>query len=438
MVKHILLGSAIAASFILTGCGGSSSSDATTSTTTSSTGYFVDAAVANLNYTCLVDGTSGVTDSFGAFTCQNMSQVRFSVGDLVLGEIQSLPQDGYVMPQDLVGVPREDVTDPQVTAMAQLLQSLDTDADPTNGITLSTDITTTMPATTFNANDVEVYLDAASIPPANIQSQIHVQEHLRATTQIIAGMGTDTAPTSLATQPTPAISTTSSVLTQEAQDALAYMGNEERLAYDVYMNLYNYHAGQGVTVAQLYNIAQNSESTHIALVQTLVRKYDLSADDLTNVSTSVADSSVTLSQMPSGSYDIPAIQSLYDQLYAKGISSAQDALEVGCMVEVTDINDLNEKIAIAEASNAQDVIDTFTTLRSGSYTHYWSFDQGLKNLGVSDGCCSLGSLYCHPEYPQSEQGHGSSITSNTASSINASSSATTVQGGGRMYKGGRA
>ena len=44
-------------------------------------------------------------------------------------------------------------------------------------------------------------------------------------------------------------------LTQEVKDSLAYMGNEERLAYDVYMNLYDYYQKSGVEIKQLYNIS---------------------------------------------------------------------------------------------------------------------------------------------------------------------------------------
>jgi hypothetical protein len=183
------------------------------------------------------------------------------------------------------------------------------------------------------------------------------------------------------------------------------MGNEERLAYDVYMNLYNYHnENNNIQIMQFPNIA-NAEETHVEIVQSLVQKYDLGADDLSNVDTAVADNSVSFEDMPSGVYDIPAIQELYDALYAKGITSQQDALEVGCMVEVTDINDLDEYIELAEESNAADVIDAFNILRDGSYSHYWAFDKGLKNMGVTDGCCSLGQEYCHPEYPQNSNGN---------------------------------
>jgi len=189
-------------------------------------------------------------------------------------------------------------------------------------------------------------------------------------------------------------------LTQELKDALAYMGNEERLAYDVYMNLYDYHsANSGVQIRQFQNIATRSEVRHIKTVQDLVRRYNLSADDLTIVVNPVANSSITQESMPRGQYDVPKIQELYNTLYAKGIQSQQDALEVGCMVEVTDINDLNEYIGYAQSANATDVLEGFKFLREGSYNHYWAFDSGLKNMGISEGCCSLGDDYCHPEYP---------------------------------------
>ena len=77
------------------------------------------------------------------------------------------------------------------------------------------------------------------------------------------------------------------------------------------------------------------------------------------------------------------------------------------MVEVTDVDDLNRYIEIAEGR--EDLIATFDFLRSGSYNHYWAFDRGLKKLGVNDGCCSLGEEYCktEEEYPGNKgQGNG--------------------------------
>lgn len=187
------------------------------------------------------------------------------------------------------------------------------------------------------------------------------------------------------------IASTGDGLTEDQKYSLAYMWHEEKLAKDVYLELYKINPAQ-----QLENIATNSEVKHIKLVQNLVAAYDINITNLANyeVNYSVEE----LNAMPVGKFAVPKIQELYDVLYSKGSASKQASLEVGCMVEVTDIDDLDH--FIATANNNQAIIDTFTILRAGSYTHYWAFDKGLKNMGVTDGCCSLGSTYCHPEYPQ--------------------------------------
>jgi len=190
-------------------------------------------------------------------------------------------------------------------------------------------------------------------------------------------------------------------LNQDNKNDLAYMGNEERLAYDVYMTLYSYYQNQGKNIKQFYNIATKGETKHIQTVRDLVNKYSLTKDDLNNLTTApVASSTTAQSSLPAGKYDIQSLQDLYNTLIAKGKNSVKDALEVGCMVEVTDINDLNPKIDHAKASAAEDLEAAFNFLRDGSYNHYWAFDKGLKNLGIEAGCCSLGDNWCHSEYPK--------------------------------------
>ena len=180
-------------------------------------------------------------------------------------------------------------------------------------------------------------------------------------------------------------------LTDEQKYALAYMWHEEKLAYDIYLALNTLYPTK-----QFENIATKSEIKHIALVQNLVEWYDL---NITNIPDYTINYSKTeLQNMPAGLYAIDEIQALYDALYAQGKNSQVTALEVGCIVEVTDINDLDTDIVIAENNTA--LIDTFNILRSGSYNHYWAFDKGLKSLGINEGCCSLGISYCKPEYPQ--------------------------------------
>ncbi|CAA6803027.1 MAG: Unknown protein [uncultured Sulfurovum sp.] len=192
---------------------------------------------------------------------------------------------------------------------------------------------------------------------------------------------------------TDAIDGEKSTLTQELQDSITYMYNEEKLAKDVYLNVYAKQAQK-----QLYNIATKSEVKHEEAVNDLAKKYDLNITLYPD--TEVPYDQKSLENYASGEFPVVAIQELYDTLYDKGIQSPKDALEVGCMVEVTDIDDLNKYINQATQSNATDVLAVFNFLREGSYKHYWAFNEALQNIGVSDGCCSLGATYCHPEYPK--------------------------------------
>ncbi len=189
-------------------------------------------------------------------------------------------------------------------------------------------------------------------------------------------------------------------LTDEQKYALAYMWNEEKLAKDIYLALNDLTPHQ-----TLSNIATRSETQHEAAVEDLVQKYDINITNLKNYE--IHYSEEELRALAPGRFAVPKIQELYDALYEKGSQSLQDALEVGCMVEVTDVNDLNEYIEIA--GDSLDLITVFSFLRSGSYNHYWAFDRALKNMGVTDGCCSLGEAYCKTpeEYPSNNgQGQG--------------------------------
>jgi hypothetical protein len=198
-----------------------------------------------------------------------------------------------------------------------------------------------------------------------------------------------------------ALKSEKSLLTQELTNTLSYMGNEERLAYDVYNEFYRQYGTK-----QFTNIATKSEYKHITAVQDLVKKYLLSDDiNFTNIDApSLGYMNTAIENMNAGIYDISLIQALYDDLIAKGSASEIEALKVGCIIEVTDVEDLNKDIILAENEKATDIVTVFNFLRDGSYNHYWSFDKGLKNKGVTNGCCSLGSIngvnYCHPEYPQ--------------------------------------
>ena len=116
------------------GGGGTSGSGAGSSVTTSasinpnSVGLFVDAPTAGLAYTCIgssgTAGTSGTTNAQGQFSFTPGASCTFSVGNVTVGSINSIPSDGVVTPQDAAGVSRTFTTDPGVQVIAQFLQSI--------------------------------------------------------------------------------------------------------------------------------------------------------------------------------------------------------------------------------------------------------------------------------------------------------------------------
>jgi hypothetical protein len=209
-----------------------------------------------------------------------------------------------------------------------------------------------------------------------------------------------------------AIDSPISTLSQKLANTLAYMGNEERLAYDVYNKLFDIWGTK-----QFTNIANNSEIKHIQAVQELVKKYKLDDINFTNVDMpELAYKDTAIKDMQAGVYDISKIQKLYDDLIVAGSISEVEALKVGCTVEVVDVTDLDEYILLAKEAKASDIVDTFTSLRSGSYNHYWSFDNGLKNQGFDNGCCTWDEL-CHPEYAQ-DNNKDAAEDSNTTGNMN--------------------
>jgi hypothetical protein len=172
-------------------------------------------------------------------------------------------------------------------------------------------------------------------------------------------------------------------LSVDVKKTLAYMGNEERLAYDVYNYLGTLYPEQ----KQFINIPQKSEIKHIDIAQQLVQRYVITEASVNDSDyTSLNYQNTDISNMEAGVYGVAAIQDLYNTLVVEGSVSTIDALKVGCKIEVIDVDDLDTDIAKAETDGADDIIAAFNVLRTGSYSHYWSFDKGLKNLGVTNGC----------------------------------------------------
>ncbi len=131
---------AVTALFI--GCGGgggsstptnnnSNSSTSTSSASASNGGIFVDSAVKGLNYKCNTSATTGTTDVDGRYECQvGDTTVTFAIGTRNLGTTMIAD---IITPRSFFnGSGRDD----EILNLAQLLQTMDKDGNPDNGIEL--------------------------------------------------------------------------------------------------------------------------------------------------------------------------------------------------------------------------------------------------------------------------------------------------------------
>jgi hypothetical protein len=148
-------------------------------------------------------------------------------------------------------------------------------------------------------------------------------------------------------------------------EGLLYMREEEKLARDVYLMLYE---KWGMRILQ--NIS-GSEQTHMDAVKALLDRYDL--DD------PAAGTDV-------GVFTNPTLQELYDQLVDEGSQSLADALRVGAAIEEIDILDLEERIAQTDNSDIQLV---YENLMRGSRNHLRAFVSTLER--------QVGEIY-QPQY----------------------------------------
>lgn len=139
--------------------------------------------------------------------------------------------------------------------------------------------------------------------------------------------------------------------------SLKWMREEEKLAHDVYISLFN---KWGVNI--FTNIA-NSEQTHTNAVLTLLNKYELTDPVGTNTV---------------GIFKDTILQNLYTQLVAQGSTSLPDAYKVGATIEDLDIFDLNNWVTKVDN---QDIKFVYQNLTKGSRNHMRSFYSQIISAG---------------------------------------------------------
>ncbi len=160
-------------------------------------------------------------------------------------------------------------------------------------------------------------------------------------------------------------------LTSKEKEALTYMYQEEKLAKDIYYEISKMYPSLR-TFPRIYR----AEIIHEKSVVNVLRHYHIPLPVRSNVI---------------GKFKNPELQKLYDELMQKAKKSKVDALEVGIMVEVTDVEDLDKYLRYA---TSPDVIALFKFLRAGSYNHYNAFNRALIALTGKGACELMSNRWC--------------------------------------------
>ena len=140
-------------------------------------------------------------------------------------------------------------------------------------------------------------------------------------------------------------------------DGIMLMREEEKLAYDVYLTLYDIW---GKTIFK--NIAK-AEQKHMDAVAGLITDFKLSDP---------------VSDNKRGEFTNQKIQHLYDTMIEQGSKSLLEALKIGATIEDLDIHDLNNLLAGTTDAN---ITRVYNNLKKGSENHLNSFMRQIKAEG---------------------------------------------------------
>ena len=137
---------------------------------------------------------------------------------------------------------------------------------------------------------------------------------------------------------------------------LLTMLEEEKLAGD----LYDAFAAQ--TGLEIFTRIGESEDRHASALLRMAEAADLDVDAITG--------------LPGGTYVNPELQQLYDTLLEQGSQGAAEALQVGVVVEQTDIADLQAAMIGLEGTSLG---ETYSRLLQGSMQHLEAFSSWLDS-----------------------------------------------------------
>lgn len=148
------------------------------------------------------------------------------------------------------------------------------------------------------------------------------------------------------------------VLTDADIIGLTEMREEEKLARDVYIKLYELHNHI------VFNNISKAENVHMSAVLYLMNGYGLEDPALPG----------------EGDFSNPLFTDLYKQLTEKGTTDLVAALKVGAFIEEYDIADLWKLI---DETDNEDVKRVYGNLLRGSEFHMRAFTYALKQQGAT-------------------------------------------------------
>jgi len=154
-------------------------------------------------------------------------------------------------------------------------------------------------------------------------------------------------------------------LTEAEENHILYMREEEKLARDVYLTLYELWG------VEIFANISDSEQRHMDALENLVTRYELTDPVVDGI----------------GEFTNPDFADLYDELVKAGEVSLEEALKVGVSIEELDIVDL--EIAMEDTS-ARSVSRVFENLLAGSQNHLSAFQNAIET-GTTDGWQQVGS-----------------------------------------------
>jgi hypothetical protein len=145
-------------------------------------------------------------------------------------------------------------------------------------------------------------------------------------------------------------------LTAGERDGILFIREEERMAEDLYLELYK------IVKLPIFRNVADSEQIHMDSVAILMDRYGLE-DPV---------------QDGDGVYANETLQKMYDDLLESGGKSPEDALRAAALVEETSVHDLEKRI---RATDKPEIRSVYGGLLMGSEKHLRSFVRALEERG---------------------------------------------------------